>query len=300
MLPGRPHRETAYATAFQIQVSTDNTNWLKSIYDGTTTGTGAVTRPQLPAPAATSACTAPPRATQYGYFLWGIPGLLHRKHRRKAGTASVGVDILGRAPHGGAVRGRRGLHQQRPRPPPPRSPPTGITTTRRSSRSTSTTATATSPTPSSAWTRAPATRCGSTSPRSTGRLPGRGTFKRPHQRRTGADQLRPSSPPPHGGVKAVAGVVHRDRQQRPRGHHPVSSPSRTLLLPRSTASRFPAVRLLRSAAQPPTMPPTTPPTTTAFSVTPIWEVERRELAEPTTKNAPKARRPGAWAHVAQR
>jgi hypothetical protein len=61
--------ETAYATAFQIQVSTDNTNWT-SIYS-TTTGTGGVQAlTGLSGTGRYIRMYGTTRATQYGYSLW--------------------------------------------------------------------------------------------------------------------------------------------------------------------------------------------------------------------------------------
>jgi len=61
--------ETAYATAFQIQVSTDNTNWT-SIYS-TTTGTGGTQNlTGLSGTGRYIRMYGTARATQYGYSLW--------------------------------------------------------------------------------------------------------------------------------------------------------------------------------------------------------------------------------------
>jgi F5/8 type C domain-containing protein/carbohydrate binding protein with CBM6 domain len=61
--------ETAYATAFQIQVSTDNTNWT-SIYS-TTTGTGGTQNlTGLSGTGRYIRMYGTTRATQYGYSLW--------------------------------------------------------------------------------------------------------------------------------------------------------------------------------------------------------------------------------------
>jgi hypothetical protein len=61
--------ETAYATAFQIQTSTDNTNWT-SIYS-TTTGTGGVqTLSNLTGTGRYVRMYGTARATQYGYSIW--------------------------------------------------------------------------------------------------------------------------------------------------------------------------------------------------------------------------------------
>jgi hypothetical protein len=61
--------ETAYATAFQIQVSTDNTNWT-SIYS-TTTGTGGTQNlTGLTGTGRYIRMYGTARATQYGYSIW--------------------------------------------------------------------------------------------------------------------------------------------------------------------------------------------------------------------------------------
>ncbi|HEV2347833.1 MAG TPA: discoidin domain-containing protein [Actinocrinis sp.] len=60
--------ETAYATAFQIQVSTDNVNWT-SIYS-TTTGTGGVQTLTVSSMGRYIRMYGTARATGYGYSLW--------------------------------------------------------------------------------------------------------------------------------------------------------------------------------------------------------------------------------------
>jgi hypothetical protein len=60
--------ETAYATAFQIQVSTDNTNWT-TIYS-TTTGTGGTQNLTVSGSGRYIRMYGTARATQYGYSLW--------------------------------------------------------------------------------------------------------------------------------------------------------------------------------------------------------------------------------------
>jgi beta-glucosidase len=60
--------ETAYATAFQIQVSTDNTNWT-TIYS-TTTGTGGNQTLTATGTGRYIRMYGTARATQYGYSLW--------------------------------------------------------------------------------------------------------------------------------------------------------------------------------------------------------------------------------------
>jgi hypothetical protein len=60
--------EAAYATAFQIQVSTDNTNWT-TIYS-TTTGTGGVQNLTVAGTGRYIRMDGTARATGYGYSLW--------------------------------------------------------------------------------------------------------------------------------------------------------------------------------------------------------------------------------------
>ena len=60
--------ETAYATAFQIQVSTDNTNWT-TIYS-TTAGTGGNQTLSVTGTGRYIRMYGTARATQYGYSLW--------------------------------------------------------------------------------------------------------------------------------------------------------------------------------------------------------------------------------------
>ncbi len=60
--------ETAYATAFQIQTSNDNTNWT-SIYS-TTTGTGGVQTLNISGSGRYVRMYGTARATQWGYSLW--------------------------------------------------------------------------------------------------------------------------------------------------------------------------------------------------------------------------------------
>ncbi|MGH3297803.1 MAG: discoidin domain-containing protein [Trebonia sp.] len=84
--------ETAYATAFQIQVSADNTNWT-SIYS-TTTGTGGVQNLTVSGTGRYIRMYGTARATQYGYSLWefdvyGTSG---------GGTGTGGVDISAGGP----------------------------------------------------------------------------------------------------------------------------------------------------------------------------------------------------------
>jgi hypothetical protein len=62
--------ETAYATAYQIQTSTDGTNWT-SVYS-TTTGTGGVQTLNVSASARYVRVYGTARATQYGYSIWEL------------------------------------------------------------------------------------------------------------------------------------------------------------------------------------------------------------------------------------
>jgi hypothetical protein len=60
--------ETAYATAFQIQVSSDGTNW--TTIDSTTTGTGGTQTLNVSGSGRYIRMYGTARATQYGYSLW--------------------------------------------------------------------------------------------------------------------------------------------------------------------------------------------------------------------------------------
>ena len=60
--------ETAYAKAFQIQTSTDGTNWT-AIYS-TTTGSGGVQTIPVSGSGRYVRMYGTQRATQYGYSLW--------------------------------------------------------------------------------------------------------------------------------------------------------------------------------------------------------------------------------------
>jgi hypothetical protein len=62
--------ETAYAKAFQIQVSTDNTNWT-TIYS-TTAGTGGNQTLSATGTGRYIRMYGTTRATQYGYSLWEL------------------------------------------------------------------------------------------------------------------------------------------------------------------------------------------------------------------------------------
>ncbi len=62
--------ETAYATAFQLQTSTDATNWT-TIYS-TTTGTGGVQTLTVSGSGRYVRMNGTARATQYGYSLWAF------------------------------------------------------------------------------------------------------------------------------------------------------------------------------------------------------------------------------------
>ena len=79
MAGGRPRRiardlrgwvelGSAYATAFQVQVSADNTNWT-TIYS-TTTGPGGVQNLTVSGTGRYIRMYGTARATQYGYSLW--------------------------------------------------------------------------------------------------------------------------------------------------------------------------------------------------------------------------------------
>jgi F5/8 type C domain/Malectin domain/Putative Ig domain len=84
--------ETAYATAFQIQVSTDNTNWT-SIYS-TTTGTGGTQNlTGLSGTGRYIRMYGTTRATQYGYSIWEFD-----VYAASGGTGTGGVDISAGGP----------------------------------------------------------------------------------------------------------------------------------------------------------------------------------------------------------
>ena len=83
--------ETAYATAFQIQVSTDNTNWT-SIYS-TTTGTGGVQNLTVSGTGRYIRMYGTARATPYGYSLWEF-----QVFAGSGGTGTGGVDISAGGP----------------------------------------------------------------------------------------------------------------------------------------------------------------------------------------------------------
>ena len=84
--------ETAYATAFQIQVSTDNTNWT-SIYS-TTTGTGGVQNLTVSGTGRYIRMYGTARATQYGYSLWEFQVYAGSG----GGTGTGGADISAGGP----------------------------------------------------------------------------------------------------------------------------------------------------------------------------------------------------------
>ncbi|HTR93863.1 MAG TPA: discoidin domain-containing protein [Trebonia sp.] len=85
--------EAAYATAFQIQVSTDNTNWT-SIYS-TTTGTGGTQNlTGLSGTGRYIRMYGTTRATQYGYSLWEFQVFA----TSSGGTGTGGVDISAGGP----------------------------------------------------------------------------------------------------------------------------------------------------------------------------------------------------------
>ncbi len=97
MDPGRPRLlarplcqvaltwETAYATAFQIQVSADGTTWT-TVYS-TTTGTGGTQTLTVTGTGRYVRMYGTARATQYGYSLWEFT-VLHR--RRRHGSTAAG------------------------------------------------------------------------------------------------------------------------------------------------------------------------------------------------------------------
>ena len=72
--------ETAYATAFQIQISTDATNWT-SIYS-TTTGTGGTQTLNVTGTGRYVRMYGTARATAYGYSLWEFSRLHGRRRDR--------------------------------------------------------------------------------------------------------------------------------------------------------------------------------------------------------------------------
>ncbi|MEK8105568.1 discoidin domain-containing protein [Micromonospora sp. M12] len=76
--------EAAHGRAFQLQTSDNGSTWT-TIYS-TTTSTGGPRTSPSPAPAATSACTAPP-GHRLRLLALGVPGLRRdrRRHRRAAG-----------------------------------------------------------------------------------------------------------------------------------------------------------------------------------------------------------------------
>jgi hypothetical protein len=85
--------EAAYATAFQIQVSTDNTNWT-SIYS-TTTGTGGVQNlTGLSGAGRYIRMYGTARATQYGYSIWEFQVFA----TSSGGTGTGGVNISAGGP----------------------------------------------------------------------------------------------------------------------------------------------------------------------------------------------------------
>jgi hypothetical protein len=85
--------EAAYATAFQIQTSTDNTNWT-SIYS-TTTGTGGIQNLTVSGTGRYIRMYGTARATQYGYSLWEFDVYASSGG---GGTGTGGVDISAGGP----------------------------------------------------------------------------------------------------------------------------------------------------------------------------------------------------------
>ena len=84
--------ETAYATAFQIQTSTDGTNWT-TIYS-TTTGTGGTQTLNVTGTGRYLRMYGTARATQYGYSLWefGVYGTSSGGGSGTCGTADAALN----------------------------------------------------------------------------------------------------------------------------------------------------------------------------------------------------------------
>ncbi len=109
--------ENAYATAFQIQTSTDNTNWT-TIYS-TTTGTGGNQTLNVTGTGRYIRMYGTARATQYGYSLWEFQVYAHRRRRQR--HLRHGQRGAEQADHR-VVAGERGLpglggHRRQPRHP---------------------------------------------------------------------------------------------------------------------------------------------------------------------------------------
>ncbi|WP_201777092.1 discoidin domain-containing protein [Streptacidiphilus neutrinimicus] len=81
--------ETAYATAFQIQTSTDNTNWT-TVYS-TTTGTGGTQTLDVTGTGRYLRMYGTARATQYGYSLWEMQVLTGGSGNSGGGTGNCGT-----------------------------------------------------------------------------------------------------------------------------------------------------------------------------------------------------------------
>ncbi|WP_201777520.1 glycoside hydrolase family 3 C-terminal domain-containing protein [Streptacidiphilus jiangxiensis] len=81
--------ETAYATAFQIQTSTDNTNWT-TIYS-TTTGTGGVQTLNVSGTGRYLRMYGTARATGYGYSLWEMQVFTGGSGNSGGGTGNCGT-----------------------------------------------------------------------------------------------------------------------------------------------------------------------------------------------------------------
>ena len=102
--------EAAYATAFQIQTSTDGTNWT-TIYS-TTTGTGGVQNLTVTGTGRYIRMYGTARATQYGYSLWEFQVYDHRRRQHlrhhQRGAEQDRHRLLDRERgHPGRRRGRR-------------------------------------------------------------------------------------------------------------------------------------------------------------------------------------------------
>jgi hypothetical protein len=82
--------ETAYATAFQIQVSTDNTNWT-TIYS-TTAGTGGNQTLSVNGTGRYIRMYGTARATQYGYSLWEFQVYSGGSGGGTCGTANIALN----------------------------------------------------------------------------------------------------------------------------------------------------------------------------------------------------------------
>ena len=103
--------EAAYATAFQIQVSTDNANWT-SIYS-TTTGTGGVQNlTGLSGTGRYIRMYGTARATQYGYSIWEFQVFATE---RRAAVPAAPTERRAEQDRDRLLDGERGHPGQRPR-----------------------------------------------------------------------------------------------------------------------------------------------------------------------------------------